>query len=440
MALHPKVRPGCALGRCVLLSLFFLLAVTATTPVPSVPEAVETAYAIDEDEGSAPRPRWENAPAVAATFLRDSYRPGDTATFVLWRAERTLTLRVFRSGPEDARTVSNIKMHGVPVVPPVRLAPHAAREPISLRVGDWPSGVYFARLAARDGRVGYAPLVVAPKRLGEHRILAVLPTYTWQAYNFRDDDRDGVGDTWYADWDHHQVKLARPFLARGVPPHFTRYDLPFLQWLARTGRDVDYFSDANLDAVSGDALARAYDLIVFPGHHEYVTTREFDAITRYRDLGGNLMFLSANNFFWKTVVGGTTMTRTAKWRDVGRPESALVGVGFIGTDRGVHRGPWIVRDTSYEWLFAGTALNVGDPFAIGGVEIDHTDAWSPRGTRVIAEIPHLFGSKFTAQMTYYSTRSGAKVFATGAFSLARSIDEPPMGTIVSNVWDYLSHP
>ena len=30
-----------------------------------------------------------------------------------------------------------------------------------------------------------------------------------------------------------------------------------------------------------------------------MTTHEYDVVTRYRDLGGNLMFLSANNFFWK---------------------------------------------------------------------------------------------------------------------------------------------
>ena len=30
-----------------------------------------------------------------------------------------------------------------------------------------------------------------------------------------------------------------------------------------------------------------------------MTTHEYDAVKQYRDLGGNLVFLSANNFFWK---------------------------------------------------------------------------------------------------------------------------------------------
>ncbi len=39
-------------------------------------------------------------------------------------------------------------------------------------------------------------------------------------------------------------------------------------------------------ASSARVLAARYDLIVFPGHHEYVTAREYDLVEGYRDLGG----------------------------------------------------------------------------------------------------------------------------------------------------------
>ena len=156
---------------------------------------------------------------------------------------------------------------------------------------------------------------------------------TWQAYNLRDDDGDGKGDTWYANWRVHTARLGRPFLNRGVPYNFRRYDLPFLHWLAWTGRQVDYLSDGDLDSVqSGQALASAYDLIVFPGHHEYVTTHEYDLVQSYRDLGGNLAFLSANNFFWRVVRNGAVMEKTEQWRDDGRPEASLIGVEYRGND------------------------------------------------------------------------------------------------------------
>ena len=71
------------------------------------------------------------------------------------------------------------------------------------------------------------------------------------------------------------------------------------------------------------------------------------------------------------------------------------------------------------WLFAGTGLSDGSPFGSGGIEIDKTGPDSPAGVEVLAEIPNLFGPGFTAQMTYYETAAGAKVFAAGAFTFAR---------------------
>ena len=48
----------------------------------------------------------------------------------------------------------------------------------------------------RTGAIGrFGPFVVRPARLGQHRVAVVLPTLTWQAYNLRDDDGDGTGDS-----------------------------------------------------------------------------------------------------------------------------------------------------------------------------------------------------------------------------------------------------
>ena len=70
-------------------------------------------------------------------------------------------------------------------------------------------------------------------------------------------------------------------------------------------------SDLDLHRTTADRLAKAYRLIVFPGHHEYVTEEEYDAIEGYRDRGGNLAFLSANNFFWKVTRQDGRLTRCA---------------------------------------------------------------------------------------------------------------------------------
>ena len=338
-------------------------------------------------------------------------------------------------------TAGSSEMQGVPVTSTKRIGSTRNGRTLQFGIGNWESGVYFARLEASDGRVGFAPFVVRPQHLGRHRVAVVMPTMTWQAYNLRDDDKDGKGDSWYANWNCNQARLGRPFLNRGVPFNFRSYDLPFLHWLSWTKRDVDYLADVDLDtARNGRELAAAYDLIVFPGHHEYVTTHEYDVIEAYRDLGGNLAYLSANNFFWRIVKHGNVMERTKQWRDLGRPESALIGAQYRGNDSGEHRGPWIVRNAAAApWLFAGTGLESGDTFGSAGIEIDKTALGSPHSVKVLAEVPNLFGPGFTAQMTYYSTPAGAKVFAAGAFTLAGSvIKNPTVATMMENLWNELA--
>ena len=404
----------------------------------SHPAASPESHEDEEHEGRAPT-AIELVPSVEAAFRRESYTPGETATLVVRPEAKPVRLQLLRVGPERAVTRGNNEMQGVPVTEERSVDSGVVR----LTVGDWPSGLYFARLEAIDGRVGFAPFVVRPRELGASRVAVVLPTLTWQAYNLRDDDGDGKPDSWYGDWKRDTMRLGRPFLNRGVPYHFRRYDLPFLHWLARSGRDVDVLTDEDLDELAdGAELAVAYDLIVFPGHHEYVTTNEYDAVERYRDLGGNLAFLSANNFFWQVVKRGDVVTKTRQWRDLGRPEAALLGVQYRGNDSGEKRGSWLVRDVpAVDWLFAGTGIRPGSRFGEDwGIEIDRTSAASPKGVQVIAEIPDLFGPGFTAQMTYYETRGGAKVFAAGAFTLAGQALEPGVPRVLANLWAKLAGP
>jgi hypothetical protein len=393
-------------------------------------------------EGRAPTAE-ELMPSVEAAFQSENYKPGDVASLKLFSNVRGVTFQVFHTGPETTPTVGNTEMQGIPVTQPRSIGNAVKGQIVHFPVGNWPSGVYFAKLNAKNGLVGYAPVIITPSRLGESKVAVVMPTMTWQAYNIRDDNGDGKGDSWYANWAVHTAHLYRPYLDRGVPYHFRGYDLPFLHWLAWNSKQVDFLSDGALDAVKDPAqLAKDYNLIIFPGHHEYVTTHEYGIVRGYRDDGGNLAFLSANNFFWQIVRQGNTMTRTSQWRDLDLPEASLIGTSYRANDDGQHRGAWIVRDTdSAPWLFAGTGLAEGSTFGMGGIEIDKTSSASPQNVHVLAEIPDLLGPGLTAQMTYYSTPNGAKVFAAGAFTLAgQVISNPTVQTMISNLYDYLSQP
>jgi hypothetical protein len=129
------------------------------------------------------------------------------------------------------------------------------------------------------------------------------------------------------------------------------------------------------------------------------------------------------------------MRRTAHWRDVGRPEAALIGVQYFGNDSGQHRGAWILRNArAGRWIFARTPLEPGMPFANGGIEADETAPSSPRGTEVLGAIPNLFGTHRDADMTYYDLPNGARVFAAGAFTLAGAVWWENVHQVIENLF------
>jgi len=153
------------------------------------------------------------------------------------------------------------------------------------------------------------------------------------------------------------------------------------------------------------------------------------------------MFLSANNFFWKVTRSGQRLTKVAMWRNLGRPEAGLAGVQFIAGDYGGHQGPYVVQSAAAApWAFAGTGLGNGSTFGNGGIEIDARSAASPPGTQLLASIPNLMGTGRSAEMTYYETPAGAKVFAAGALNFAASIGDPAVAQLVENVWTRLARP
>ena len=393
----------------------------------------------------------QNAPVVRvqgidAAFTKRSYAPGESAELRLATDARVLHLQVFAYQSPGRPSEQDVHTSGVAKTGPIRIDWSAHRDAPALlsvvRAGDWPSGLYFVRAAAADGRVGYAPFIIRPRTLGTRRVAVVLATNTWAAYNFEDADGDGWGDSWYVTGRHGSVDLERPFLDFGVPFRFRDWDLEFIAWLNRTGRSADFLSDDDLDRVaSGDELARRYDLVVFPGHEEYVTRHEYDVIQRYRDVGGNLAFLAANNLYRRVDLVGHELVRRAPWRDLGRPESSVVGVQYVGSNNGARQAGYTVTGASQApWAFAGTGLADGDVFGRYGIEIDARTAASPRGTQVLARIPNLLGGGRTAEMTYYETPAGAKVFAAGVINFGASLDDPAVERLLENIWARLTVP
>jgi hypothetical protein len=383
---------------------------------------------------------------VEAAFRHRSAVPGEHTTMSVHSDAPWLRMTLLRCGPESVPTYSNSLMNGVPVAPPQRIEMGTWRDrPLTVPVAlpaDLTSSLHCARLEGPSGHVGFAPLVVRPPAPVQ-RVAIVLPTTTWQSYNFYDENGDGFGGTWYALWSQRKVDLTRPHLRRGVPYRFRSYDLGFLHWFASRGHAADTYADEDIERFrTAENLRAAYDLLIFPGHTEYVTRGLYDLVEGFRNAGGRLMFLSANNFFRRVERQGDHVRLVTEWRKEGRPEAALLGVQYLANDRGQRQGPFTVTGADVApWAFAGTGLANGSTFGTYGVEIDAVTPSSPPGTQVLARIPDLFGPGRSAEMSYYELPNGARVFSAGVLNFGGTIMLwPEVGKILDNVWARLTAP
>jgi hypothetical protein len=391
----------------------------ASHPGPATRAELQTTSGIDRDE-------------VVGAFTARSYVPRSWARVRIWARTRRLTFQVFACGVAKSRR----NFYGAPVTEPWTRPWRGVSQPhsVSIRVRGWPSGLHFLRLTAQDGRIGYAPFIVRPRRRATFPPIAVvLPTNTWQAYNFRDMDGNGIGDTWYADPSIHVVNLSRPYTEPGMP----RARLTFIRWLYRHGITAHFYADDDFGGFPGAGwLASRYRLIVFAGHEEYVTPTQYDLTTAYRNRGGNLMFVSANNFFYRVTRSGDLMYGRTRWRDIGRPEAALVGVQYVDWwERIWPSKPYVVKGArTAPWFYAGTGLRNGDRFGRFGIEIDARTASSPSRIVLLARIKDIFGPGKSAEMTYYSTGRGARVFAAGVLNFGTRADLAVVDKLLENAF------
>jgi hypothetical protein len=372
---------------------------------------------------------------MTAIFAQPSYAPGQTARLHVVADADRLTVEMLSAVPPSTDPGASI-FHDPAVGPVRRVAWRPGAGTVRVLIGSWPTGVYFVRVRGPRRDI-VAPVVVRPAHRDRAPVAVIIPTFSWQAYNRRD------GDTWYACSCVDTVDLSRPYLGSGVPYNFGPYDRGFLAWLARNHEHVAVLADEDLNRIaSGAELSRLYRMVVFEGHGEYVTSHMYDVTEQFRNRGGHLAFLSANDFFRDVVVSGDSMTLIGTWRSLGRPEAALIGSQYIDWYRNRYpkRQYVVLRERKVPWLFAGTGLrngsHIGGDF---GIEIDGLAPSSPPQTVVVAAIPHIFPDE-TAQMTYYTTSHGAEVFNAGTINFGGSARIPDVSTMLRNLWAHMAGP
>lgn len=314
----------------------------------------------------------------------------------------------------------------------------------------WVSGLYLALLASASGHHQWIPFVVRPPVAGG-AALVVLPTSTWQAYNrWPEDGRTGA--SLYYGFDRagrrsgecraRAVSHDRPYAGCGVPA-LADHDIGFVRWVERLGLDLGYATSEDLH--TGRVDPARFRAVVFPGHDEYWSAPMRQAVVAARDAGTSLVFLGANNCYWRIRYGADDrddrlvrcakesrpasgpMPPTTRWRTAGHAEQQFLGAQYVSTVDGY--APLVVRAAGH-WFWAGAGVRDGDliPEVVWG-EADRRSARfpGPEATEqaLLAESPYRHqGAPQVQQSRLYRAASGAWVFAAGSLGWTRVLADP----------------
>ncbi|MEV0714184.1 N,N-dimethylformamidase beta subunit family domain-containing protein, partial [Asanoa sp. NPDC050611] len=233
----------------------------------------------------------------------------------------------------------------------------------------------------------------------------------------------------------------RPIRDSGLP-HLVEHDIGFVQWAEKHGDDVSYATSEDLD--NGRVDPGHYRAVIFCGHDEYWTVAMRRAVVAARNGGTSVVFLSANNCYWRVRYGvsakrpddrvisctkdrprpGKPVPLMTQWRMAGSPEQELIGAQYVSVVDG--RAPLVVRDSAH-WFWAGTGSQDGDeiPDVVWG-EADQVvpDVPLPEATQsaILASSPyHRKGEVRQHHTTLYQAPSGAWVFAAGSLGWSATL-------------------
>jgi hypothetical protein len=339
-----------------------------------------------------------------------------------------------------------------------RFAPYATRtvvapwkRDVTIDTSSWSPGVYVLKLRARSGAETLVPYVVSsPSARGT--VALVAPVTTWQAYN-----RWG-GYSLYegapGDRRSWAVSFDRPYHLAPGANDFRSALLPVVVLAERLGVPVSYY--ANLDLHARPRLLAGARGYLSVGHDEYWTPAMRDHLRAARSAGTNLGFLGANTMYWRVrleqrgrlIVGyrddayadpvreSRPRVATSRFRDApsARPENAMVGMLYecypVDTDYRVVSPRW--------WGFRGTGVRNGSVIpGLVGPESDrvYPDRHTPRPLQVLSHATFdCRGVTTSTQSVYYTTDSGAGVFAAGTLRWGCAlIDkcERPLGRVTA---------
>ena len=330
----------------------------------------------------------------------------------------------------------------------------------TLQVGaDWTSGLYIGKLIDQSSGKQSQVWFVVRNDSSKSDVLFQSSFNTFNAYNntggYSLYPFNSIGGQRAL-----KVSYDRPFSETTTQTdefnNLLRWEYNMARWLESFGYDVSYVT--NLDIHSHPNLLSQHKVFLSVGHDEYWSLEERNNVEQSRDAGVNLGFFSGNSAYWRVRFqnssngapnrimvcykdAATSAEPTDKFRSSlnQRPESALLGVMYIGDKDDVYAGFDFVVKNSNDPYYANTGLKDGDKLSkLVGFEWDalNTNA-SPAGLVVLGESQFptsqtqddqdLDGFPSTANprnsnAVRYTAASGAKVFSTGSIQWVWGLD------------------
>ncbi|UCG32776.1 MAG: hypothetical protein JSU68_14055 [Phycisphaerales bacterium] len=348
---------------------------------------------------------------IEAYTGEESYLPGDIIHFHVSTDSPTFSIEIQHLlwTPQLRAIVSGIPGTYIPYPLPEEQGWRGAAWPVSYSwvVPDaWPTGSYAARFVTEDGSDTWHPFTLRHPMPGAHGRAAFVMNYnTRNAYN-----RWGGKSLYFSEIpdDPHkavEVSFQRPFdVVDGLGKHYFRQHTVY-STLEAAGFALEYVTET--DIYQNPNITRAYDLLIFAGHHEYISRRTYDAIEAHHLRGGHLAFFSGNDIYWQVRFeeGAHTMVCyksyaftedpfygvndelvTTVWYGppLNRPAEALQGIRFVGPSLSFEPEDLTVQISSH-WIFAGTGLADGEPLGelLAASETDYLTEFSPPDMDVV---------------------------------------------------------
>lgn len=397
-----------------------------------------------------------------------------------------------------------------------------------------PSGVYVMHIQVGEHVDAMPFYICAPKGKSTARVCVLIPTFTysiygnharpdwkpswqervkdWNAYPWNPAEYPGYGLSTY---NNHtdgsgicHASHRRPLFnfrpgyitfanVEGSGLRHFQADSHLIAWFHAKGIEYDVITDRELHN-EGQSCIDKYDVVMTTTHPEYHTAETLDALTGYRDAGGNLMYLGGNGFYWRIALheedNNVIEIRRAEdgirawaaepgeyynafdgtygglWRRNGRPPQQLVGVGFSA--QGQFNGSYYTRcelepamAESFAWVFDGIeGGRIGDFGLCGGgaagFELDRADIrlGTPADAVVLASseghgddfvlVPEEVLTHLTtlpgvpadrllrADIVWFEVPGGGAVFSVGSITFCGSL---PYGGFENNVSRLLSN-